>query len=410
MSKTVWILNHYAQAPTGPGGTRHFSIAKYLSAFGWRAVIVAASVELNTGKQRLAAHEFYRIERHEGIDFLWVKVPRYFGNGFGRMVNMTAFTAMTLILPLQHLLPKPDVVIGSSVHPFAALAGALWARRRRIPFIFEVRDLWPQTLIDMGKLKSRSLATRLMRRLEKWLFRQAAKIIVLLPHAHRYIVPLGISPDRICWIPNGIDLSGYPVHAPPANDGFVLMYFGAHGKANHLENLVRAMHCINLESDRTKRKILLRLIGNGPEKSNLVHLARKLDLDNVVFENPVPKDQIPRLASQANAFIFNLIDAPVFKYGISSNKLFDFMAAARPIIFCCRASNNPIDEASAGVTVSPGDPTALARCILAMADQPESEMVRMGNAARAYVENNHSFEILARNFAHVLEESVSDNP
>lgn len=401
--KHVWILNHYAQEPGGAGGTRHYSLARHLPKHGWSASVIAASVELNTGRQRLAERERVRITCFDGIPFLWLRTPEYEGNGGGRMLNMLAYALRVLLPSVTQGLQRPDAVVGSSVHPFAALAGALLARRFRVPFIFEVRDLWPQTLIDMGRLPPKGLITRVLQWLELWLYRRAERIVVLLPKAADYITPLGIPAEKVVWIPNGVELDGYPEPAPPAQrQTFTLMYFGAHGQANGLDCVLRAM--AELGTQPAMRHVRLRLIGDGPLKPALMSLARELGLDNVVFEDPVPKRQIPLLAAEADAFVFNLIDAPVFKYGISSNKLFDFLAGERPIIFCCKSPNNPIEDAQAGITVRPGDPVALSEAIASVAMMLSEQRAVMGKAGRAYVEANHGFSALAARFAGMLDE------
>jgi len=159
--KQVWILNHYAQEPGGAGGTRHFSLAKHLQTLGWQTTVLAASVELNTGRQRLVNNENTRLDSFEGVSFLWVKTPPYKGNGGGRMLNMLAYAFRVCLPSTTRELARPDVVVGSSVHPFAAVSGAWLAKRHRVPFVFEVRDLWPQTLVDLGRLKDTSLMTSL---------------------------------------------------------------------------------------------------------------------------------------------------------------------------------------------------------------------------------------------------------
>ena len=403
--KNVWILNHYAQEPGGAGGTRHFHLAEHLQAYGWHATVIAASVEHQSGHQRLAPGERQRCDHFKGVPFLWVRTPEYQGNGGGRMRNMLVYTGRVLLHKTTRELPRPDVVIGSSVHPFAAVAGALLARRFKVPFIFEVRDLWPQTLVDMGRLQEGSFMTWALRKLELWLYRRAARTVVLLPRAWEYITPLGIPKERVVWIPNGVDLSLFP-RSTAANttytDKFTLMYFGAHGQANGLDNVLRAMKHVQDQPDG--RHIRLRIIGDGPLKPSLVTQASEMRLTNVSFEPPVPKSQIPALAAHADAFVFNLIDAPVFRYGISSNKLFDFMAAERPVVFSCDSTNNPINDAQAGLTVKSGQPGALANAICEIAATPLVQRQRMGRAGREYVEQNHGFEQLAGRLAAVLDD------
>jgi len=403
--KQVWLLNHYAAEPGGVGGTRHFHLAEGLRSEGWEASILAAGIELNSGRDRLAAGQRFGKDVLGGVTFLWLRVPPHEGNGVGRLLNMLAYSYRALLPSVTGGLPRPDVIVGSSVHPFAALAGALLAKRHRVPFVFEVRDLWPQTLIDLGRIKDTSLAAKMMRWLETWLYRKASRVVVLPPRAVDYIAPLGIDSDKVVWIPNGVDLSLFPppsVESADAGGAPTLMYFGAHGDANGLDNVLRAM----AELQRRNSSIRLRLIGDGPRKKSLQALAGELGLDNVAFEDPVPKSRIPALAAEADAFVFNLVDSPVFKYGISSNKLFDYLAAQRPIIFCCDSSNNPVEDAKAGITVAPGNPVALADAIERLASLPLDERRAMGQRGRRHVEENYGFERLARKFARVLDHCV----
>lgn len=401
--KTVWILNHYAQEPGRPGGTRHHALACHLPQFDWRAYILASSVELNTGRQRLTGNEktlFMPLENLPG-GFLWIRTPTYTGNGIGRVLNMLSYTTRALLSHTTQGLPKPDIIIGSSVHPFAALAGLRLARKYRVPFIFEVRDLWPQTLIDMGRLKSGHPTTMALQGLERYLYHHSDKIIVLLPYAKEYIAPLGIPCSRIYWIPNGTDLEQFPAISAPMREPFTLMYFGAHGAANGLRNIIEAM--VLIERRYPALPIKLRLVGDGPLKADLIQQAHVLGLHNVSFENPVPKYQIPSLAAEADAFVFNLINAPVFKYGISSNKLFDFMSAKRPVLFCCDAQNNPVAESGCGITVRPEDPQALCDAIIQLYEMPIDTRQSMGALGRRYIEENHDIRQLAIKLMDVLD-------
>jgi glycosyltransferase involved in cell wall biosynthesis len=132
-------------------------------------------------------------------------------------------------------------------------------------------------------------------------------------------------------------------------------------------------------------------------------LASELRLRNVSFEDPVPKLKVPALAAEADAFLFNIVDAPVFRFGISSNKLFDFLSARRPIVFCCDAGNDPVKEAGAGITVRPGDPHALLDGMRRVAALGTQERRALGDSGRRWVEANHSYALLARRLARMLD-------
>lgn len=406
--KRVWVVNHYAQEPTSPGGTRHYSLARHLVEYGWTATVLAASTELNTSRQRLLGLRLLREETHGGIPFCWFRAPTYSSNGAGRLANMLAFAAHVVLAPALHRRATPDAVIGSSVHPFAAWAGLRLARRHRVPFIFEVRDLWPQTLVDMGAVREGSPLVWLLRKLEQHLYRAAARIVVLMPRADEYICRLGIPREKIVWIPNGVELSEVePIPRPPNGSVFSLMYFGAHGRANGLDNILAAM--AQLRDMHTNVRVSLRLVGDGPLKPSLIEQAKRLGLDNVFFEPPVAKAAIPTLAAEADAFVVNLVDLPIYRYGMSLNKLFDYLAAGRPVVFAGASINNPVAEAQAGISVPPGDPDALAGAIAKMAMMPPTERLEMGRSAYAFVKAHHDFRILARRLADCLDSAVSDS-
>jgi glycosyltransferase involved in cell wall biosynthesis len=406
--KTVWILNHYASLPGQVGGTRHYYLAKHLHDHEWQAGIVAAGHEHSTGKKLLGPHELRRFEWCDGVPFLWLHVTGYSDNGPKRILNMLTYSIEALIPNFTSELLRPDVVIGSQVHPLAALAGAVLAHRYSVPFVFEVRDLWPLTLIEMGRISEGGLQARALGALERWLYRRAARIITLLPKACDHIVPLGIPEDKIMYIPNGADVSGFPLYfSRNGRPEFQVMYFGAHGNANGLDCLVEAM--AKLKKRTLSRPVKLRLIGEGPLKSALREKAISIGLENVSFEPPVPKQDIPKIASEADAFVIAVRDLPIYRFGISMNKLFDYMAAGRPTIIASGATNNPIQEAGCGITVPPENPEALADTIERLASTPKDVLLQMGKNGRSYVEKHYDYKVLAARLAEVLDSVVRES-
>ncbi|AHE97852.1 glycosyltransferase family 4 protein [Thioalkalivibrio paradoxus] len=409
-TKHVWVLNHYARGPSESGGTRHFHLAQKLVPLGWVATVFTASVNRDDIRQTVARNEGYRDEQIEGVSFRRIRTPAYQGNGIGRIKNMLAYFGRMLLPRYTRGIPDPEVVVGSSVHPFAAVAAALLARRHRVPFVFEVRDLWPQTLIEMGRLREGSAVTWLMRRLELWLYRSADRIVVLLPKAVEYIAPLGIPEDRVNWIPNGVDLTLYSRNRPPRGPScqpFTFMYFGAHGQANGLETLIEAMGILKRRGRADA--VQLRMIGGGGLKPTLIEMSQQLGLSNISFESRVEKREIPNLAAQADAFVITVRALPgLYRYGISMNKLFDYLAAGRPIVISLSAANNPVAEAGAGLTAEPDDPVSLADAMEKLVALPAEERSAMGESARKYVSENHRFEVLAKRFADILDDVVAE--
>lgn len=430
--KTLWILNHYAQTPDGPGGTRHFTLAKNLLGNGWCTYIFAAGVDHFTGKQRLNPKEDIRVDCIDGINFVWIRIPEYKGNGFSRIAGMLYF--MRGVMKVRHLssIQRPDVVVGSSVHLLAGYAGERLARHFQVPFVFEVRDLWPQTLVDFRKLSKLNPLTRCLYALEKYLYKKAVLVITLMPGASRYIESRGISQEKVVWLPNGVDLNEFQVtgmnstavetlgakEAEVESGGgatdsgkFTLMYLGSHGEANGLEVLIRAW---NLVLGRGyKGSLTLELVGDGPSKSGLMTLAKKLGMGgtDIVFRPSVPKKRVPQIAQKADAFVLLVKDLPMlYRYGISMNKIAEYMAMARPVIIASGAINNPIADSGCGVTAEPDNPSALADAIISLAQKSPVERQQMGENGVKYVRDNLSYYQISLRLAQLLDTLVSGSP
>lgn len=402
----VWIINHYAQEPSGPGGTRHHSLAKHLLQHGWQAQVIASSCEHNTGRQRLASDEYQRLQRCEGVDFLWVRVPgEPFTKGLLRLASMLMFSFTLLRPATTRELRQPDVVIGSTVHPFAALSASLLARRHQVPFVFEVRDLWPSTLLAMGAIRAGGFFDHALSMLERWLARRADCIIVLMSGGVAYYQALGIPSHRLLWLPNGAELT--TISPPPLRFNprpFQLLYCGAHGPANALDTILDAMNLLESRGIGADQ-LILRLVGDGSCKLALQQRVHALALKTVFFEPPVPKEALGALAAEADAFLVAMQPLPdLYRYGISFNKLFDYFLAARPIISATCAADDPVVIADAGFVVEAGDTAALAAAIDRMRVLPYEERQRLGSNGRAFLESHHAYPLLAQRLAKALDD------
>jgi glycosyltransferase involved in cell wall biosynthesis len=236
----IIMINHYAIPPIEAGGTRHYSLAKELIARGHHVHIVAANFNHQTKIPIVYNNEERLFEQvYDEVPFIFVNVPAYQGNSPARLLNMLSFSRQIRNSSYLKCMDSPDVVIGSSPHPFAAWAAQRMAASWGVPFIFEVRDLWPQSLIDLGRISPKHPAVRLLAQLEKYLYNHADKIITLLPGAYEYIKSIGIDAGKVIWIPNGIDFSLYnQLFSEEEHDKFTVMYAGAHGLANGLQTII----------------------------------------------------------------------------------------------------------------------------------------------------------------------------
>ena len=404
----IWMINHYATPPDRGSSTRHYALAKELKKYRREVTVIASGTQhlLNSSDEQ-KTHSL-EIWQDESVKFLLLPSPSYQGSGIKRLWNMLYFSWQVLQLPKQ-VNEKPDVIIGSSVHPFAVWAAERIAAQYQIPFCFEVRDLWPQTLIDMKAISKYHPLALILGKLEAYLYKKANRIITLLPYAYEYISKFDIPKEKIEYLPNGVDLNlFYAVSLPQDTQEYLtVMYLGSHGPANGLDTLVEA--AAELEKNPAIKRIYWRLIGEGTQKSQLKAKIEQLSLKTINLEDGVPKSQVPQIIAEADILVANLLELDIYKYGISLNKLFDYLASQRPIVFGCAARNNPVAEAEAGITVPPENPQAMAQAIRQLAALSPQERAAMGQRGRTYVEHHHSYRYLGDKLNTLLDKVVSPN-
>lgn len=405
----IWIVNHTALPPAEPGGTRHYSLARELGHRGHDVLVIASTFHYVTRRPlRLADGGTYTRENVEGVPFLWLRTPPYRESRLARAWSWLVFSWRVWRQVGSQDLDSPDVILGSSPYPFAALAAERVATRNGAPFVLEIRDLWPQTLIDLGEYSALHPFIVLLGWIERYLYHRADRIISLLPEADDYMVGRGADPDRIEWIPNGVDLEMVPQPARPSGEGpFTVMYAGAHGLSNTLD-LVLDTAGVLLRVGSGADRIVIRLVGDGPYKPRLMERARREGLENVVFEDPVPKQEVYGVLQEADAFVRPLEDSPLYRWGASPNKLFDYMACARPVVYATKSSANPVDESGAGITVPPDDPEAMAAAFRKLSSLSIGERWEIGLRGRRFVEQHHAFSRLAEALEGVLEGATAE--
>jgi glycosyltransferase involved in cell wall biosynthesis len=394
-----------------PGGTRHYDFGRALIKKGFEVTIFPSSFHYTLLQEmKTYGEKDVSIEQFEGVTFVWLKTFPYQRNDWRRVINMISysFKAFRFAKDTKLNLGKPDIIIGSSVHLFAAWAAYLLSKYYRVPYVMEVRDLWPQTLIDMGIPKWHPFIL-VLRIIELFLYKKAKTIVTLLPKAGEYIESLGVDSQKIVWIPNGVDLERFKTGPSELFHGnnhllfpFTVTYAGAIGRANNLEVVLEAAEI--LQKDFPKIKFLL--VGDGPERSKLIRMASERRLSNVEFKSSVPKEDAASILFQSSLLFFNLRDSPVFKYGISSNKIFDYLASGKPILFACNAINNPVEDSKSGIKVSPNDPKEIAEAVIHLYRMPEKERREIGENGRKYIEKHYSINLLVDRFVNVIHEAM----
>ena len=402
MSKlNIWWLSQYASTPDQQFTAQH-DLAKRLVEKGHRVTFFAAGFSHYKFKEiRLQPGEAWRADDYDGVRFVWIKTSPYSTNDWRRVLNICtyAWRAYRLARGWEE---SPDVIIGTTFHPLASLAACALSRSKRKPFVFEVKDLWPLSMIEFGRLRSKGLMARSLRLIEKRLARRAARIMTTLPGAADYYGRLGISRQKITWIPNGVELSRYAKLKPYSGQlsgSCTLVYAGGHVQASALDTVLRAAR-IEQENGNKARFIF---VGGGQEKPRLIQMAGDLKLGNVEFRDAVPKKDLFRVMEQADLFVVTMRNLPgLYRYGISFNKLCDYLASGRPVLFAGNTTNNVVEEFRCGMVVPPEDPNAFAAAIGKFINLSREERAEMGENAIRCARERFDIDMLAKRLEQML--------
>lgn len=406
----ILYINHYAGSPRHGMEFRPYYLAKRWAAKGHGVTIAASSYShLRTTNPDLAGQR-YMAQVIDGVRYFWIAGKEYHGNNLGRIKNMLSFLCGLYRYRRQIVeTGRPDAVIASSTYPLDIYPARHIARKYGAMLIYEVHDLWPLSPIELGGMSPKHPYIRLMQAAENYCYKHCHYVVSLLPNAQQHMVEHGMAPERFVYIPNGIERSEWegPFHYPQVyreklkqyhDDGWFLVgYTGAHGIANALDSYVEAGEKLR------GKKIKLIAIGPGPERERLIRKAHNMGLDeNVEFLPPVRRDRVPELLDQFDALYVGLQRQPLFRFGVSPNKLMDYMMAGKPVIFAIDAPNDMVAEAECGVSVPPEDSGAIAQAVLKLAGMTEQERQNMGEKGKMYILSHNEYDVLAEKFLKVF--------
>jgi glycosyltransferase involved in cell wall biosynthesis len=359
----VYWVNQFSVTPDQPGGTRHYDMARELSRHGDQVVLLASDLSLTTrsyNRRRGPWHLRSIVERSDGVEFVWLPAGSYTKNDWRRPLSMAIFSLAVFVRLVRAPCTPSTVFIGSSPHLFGALATWAAASIRRVPFVLEVRDLWPESYTEVAGRDDGTIV-RLLRLIADFLYRRAVEIVVFTPANVERVAGRGVDAGKIRCIPNGVDVSMFSEHERVVGEVISFIYAGAHGPANGLQVVLEAC-------DELKRRCVsgwhVILVGDGPTKDDLVAFAMQRHLHELEFRAPVPKQAIADLFGEVDVALMILAPAGLFESGVSPNKLFDYLAAGLPIV-----NNVPggvadiVAAADAGITCPPGDPLALSHAM-----------------------------------------------
>ncbi len=398
----VLLIHQAFISPNQAGGTRHYELGKRFVAEGNEFTIVASDVSYLSGtKAEMPADG---PETYAGVHVrrAWTYAALH-RNYVWRVVSFLSFMVSSVWAAMK--VRNVDIVMGTSPPIFQLLSAWIVSVVKWKPFVLEVRDLWPEFAVDIGVLKNPVLIW-LARRLESFLYRRATHLVVNSPAYREYLIEKGVPAAKVSFVANGVDTSMFsqPTDASALRDElglegkFVVTYAGAIGMANDLDVVLDAADHLRDEPD-----VHFLLVGDGKECDRLQERAVQMSLPNVTFTGPQPKAEMPRYLAMSDACLATLRDIPMFRTTYP-NKVFDYMAAARPTILGIDGViRDVVEAADGGIAIPPGDAAALSAAVGELS-RDRQRCTQMGRSAREYVRQHFDRDQQAAEFRETIEQ------
>lgn len=403
----ILLINHYAGSTQHGMEYRPYYLAREWIRLGHQVRILAAS-HSHVRTRQPEMNSALQVEILDGIQYHWYQTPTYVGNGIGRVKNILAFVwAIWRNAAKIASEFKPDIVIASSTYPMDIWAAHRIAQRANAKLVFEVHDLWPLSPMELGGMSKWHPFIMLVQQAEDYAYRHADCVISMLPKAMEHMESHGMNPDKFHYVPNGIDTTEWENIAPLSEGirtslanikqrGKLLVgYAGTHGLANALDTLLDAAKLSSQDFEVV-------LVGNGPERDKLAARVKQEAIHNVTLLPSIPKASIPAFLKAIDIAYIGLLPEPLFRFGISPNKLMDYMMAGIPILMAIQAGNDPVAEAECGLTVKPRDAKAVRSAILKLAGLSSIERQNMGERGKNFVLSEQTYPVLAQRFLNAI--------
>jgi len=403
----ILILNHYAGSPELGMEYRSYYFAEEWLKMGHEVRIVCSSFShLRTFNPEIKTSTY--LEKLDSIEFYWVKSPKYNGNGLRRVFNIFVFL-LRVILNRKKLINSydPDVIISSSTYPLDGVAVNLFIKKKKTILVHEIHDLWPLTIKLLGGYSSYHPFIALLQWAENYVYRKCDILVSILPGTLPYLLKHGLNEHKFSHIPNGFFESPnlkdipeehkYLINNLKERGNFILMYAGGHNISNALIYLVLAAEKIS-DPD-----IAIVLVGSGTEKESLIKMVADKNLKNIYFLPQVNKDSVPSLLKHSDSLFLGWSRSPLYEYGISPNKIFDYMLASKPIIHSYSGSFDLVQIANCGISVQAENYEEIAIAILKMKSMSSDELAHWGLSGYAYVTKEHDYSILSKKFINLIK-------
>jgi glycosyltransferase involved in cell wall biosynthesis len=409
MKKNVWYISKYATPLKYGFGSRHFYLAGELNKLGWNTVVISS--DSNHLSQFPDFGSLYSKESIDGVETWWIKTLKYKGSAsFRRILSWIDFEIKFWFMP-KNILPKPDIVIISSLSLLTILNGFYLKKKYGCKLVFEIRDIWPLTLTEEGGYSNRNPFVMFLAWVEKFGYRKSDAIVGTMPNLsehvkevtgkalHCHCVPFGYLPG-LYDLPEPLP-DGYEERYIPKNR-FIVGYAGSIGRTNALDTF---MDCAFEMNDDPRVHFLLLGDGDLLEEYKAKVVGRK----NISFAPKVKKEQVQSVLRHCDVLYFSVEESRVWRYGQSLNKLIDYMSAGKPIIGSYNGYPSMLNEARCGKFVPVKDARALAMAIHEYERLPTDELESIGKRGKDWLLEHRPYDKLAIEYRRILETGLCRN-
>lgn len=401
----ILFFTHYFPPEVNAPALRTYEHCREWARQGHEVHVVTCVPNHPQGKVYPGYKSRFSVQR-ENVDGIRVhRVWTYIAANKGIMKRTLGYMSFMISAPLRALqLPRPDVIIATSPQFFCACAGFIAGKIFGRPWIFELRDIWPESIVAVGAIRAKGVI-KTLEKLELTLYGDASAVVALTSSFKRNLVSRGIGPDKIHVVTNGVNPEAWRpgnierLQALPGLNGkFVVSYIGTHGMAHDLETALEAARILQERSD-----IGFLTAGDGAEFENLLTKKRKMGLDNFVMRGQVPHGTAKSYLLGSDASLVILRKSNLFKTVIPS-KIFEAMAAGKPIILAVEGeAQRIVEETEAGICIEPENPQQLAEAVIKLREDTELRK-RLGRNGRRAVEEEYNRKKLAERMMEVMRE------
>ncbi len=362
--KNIWIINEYATPPKFGSIVRHHNIAKYMDKNKYNIYIIASSAIHNSDINLIQNKELYKISNIDGVNYVHIRTNQYKGNGFKRVFNILQFFVNTKRAKrkLFKEIGRPEAIYASSPMPTVALLGIQFAKKLKVKSIIEVRDLWPDSIVEFGVASKNNILVKILYLLEKYIYIKADKLVFTMAGGKDYISTKKykdkIDFSKIYNINNGVDIKEYDENKNKysidddneLNDKstFKLLYTGSIRKAYNVKQIAELAKKIQ---ENNFDNVRIFLYGNGNEKQEIIEYCKQNNINNVIFRDFIDNKYIPDIMSKCNICLLHGTNVGIFKYGTSQNKMFAYLYSGNPIISTFYNPYDLIEKNGCGITL-----------------------------------------------------------